>query len=104
MVLNLRTTAVMRVLSWRPRRDPRVTEAVLHAVFTAPGTYAGRARFQPRETSLVDLVLHPLVGHVIELQFVRMAAREEPFGGQALFRRWPGQGPLLPEQDLDFSS
>jgi hypothetical protein len=93
----------MRVLPWRPRRDPRVTEAVLHAIFGAPGTYAGRARFQPRDGTSTDPVLHPLVGHVIELQFVRMAALDERFGGQALFRRWPGQGPLVPEQDLDFT-
>jgi len=93
----------MRVLPWRPRRDPRVAEAVLQALATPPGTYSGRARFQPRSTSIVDPALEPLVGNVIDLQFVRMAALDEPFGGQALFRRWPGQGPLLPEQDLDFA-
>jgi hypothetical protein len=93
----------MRVLPWRPRRDPRVTEAVFHAIFGKPGTYAGRARFQPRNTAGTDPALNPLVGHVIELQFVRMAALEEQYGGQALFRRWPGQGPLVAEQDLDFS-
>ncbi len=94
----------MRVLPWRPRRDPRVTEAVLQALATAPGTYSGRARFKPRDMSDVEPGLQPLVGHVIDLQFVRVAALDEPYGGQALFRRWPGQGPLVPEQDLDFSA
>jgi hypothetical protein len=94
----------MRVLPWRPRRDPRVTELVLHAMFGKPGAYAGHARFQPRDTDSTDPALHPLVGHVIELQFVRMASLDERFGGQALFRRWPGQGPLVPEQDLDFGA
>ena len=93
----------MRVLPWRPRRDPRVTERVLHAIFAKPGGYAGTARFQPRDTVGTDPALHPLVGQVIELQYVRMASLDERFGGQALFRRWPGQGPLVPEQDLDFT-
>jgi len=92
----------MRVLPWRPRRDPRVAEVVLQSLTAAPGSYSGRARFTPR-TESVDLGLQPLIGHVIDLQFVRMAGLDEPFGGQALFRRWPGQGPLLAEQDLDFS-
>ena len=94
----------MRVLPWRPRRDPRVTELVLHAMFGKPGAYAGHARFQPRDSASTDPALHPLVGLVIELQFVRMASLDERFGGQALFRRWPGQGPLVPEQDLDFGA
>jgi len=93
----------MRVLPWRPRRDPRVTEAVLQALATPPGTYSGRAKFRPRDADAVDPALRPLVDIVIDLQFVRMAALDEPFGGQALFRRWPGQGPLLAEQDLDFA-
>lgn len=103
VVPDLPATAAMRVLPFRPRRDPRVTEAILHAMFGTPGTYAGRARFQPKDTATADPALHPLVGHVIELQYVRLAALGEPFSGQALFRRWPGQGPLVPEQDLDFS-
>jgi len=93
----------MRVLQWRPRRDPRVTETVLQAMASAPGSYSGRARLRPRGDD-VDPGLQPLVGSVIDLQFVRIAGLDEPFGGQALFRRWPGQGPLLPEQDLDFSA
>ena len=77
---------------------------MIQSLATAPGSYSGRARFRPRDASVVDPGLQPLVGDVIDLQFVRIAALDEPFGGQALFRRWPGQGPLLPEQDLDFSS
>jgi len=93
----------MRVLPWRPRRDPRVTEVVLQSLAATPGSYSGRARFKPRSESLIDLGLRPLIGHVIDLQFVRVASLDEPYGGQALFRRWPGQGPLVAEQDLDFS-
>jgi len=93
----------MRVLPWCPRRDPRVAE-VLQSSAMPPGTYAGRARFQPRNASYLDAALRAVIGAVIDLQFVRMAKLDEPFGGQALFRRWPGQGPILPEQDLDFSS
>ena len=103
MVLGLPPQRHMRVLPWRPRRDPRVTEVVLQSLAAAPGSYSGRARFKPRSEPLVDLGLRPLIGHVIDLQFVRIAGLEEPFGGQALFRRWPGQGPLVAEQDLDFS-
>jgi hypothetical protein len=81
-----------------------VTEVVLQSLGTAPGSYSGRARFRPRNASAVDVGLQPLIGNVIDLQFVRVAGLDEPYGGQALFRRWPGQGPLLPEQDLDFSA
>ena len=104
MVLNLPTGRGMRVLPWRPRRDPRVAEVVLQSLTMPPGTYAGRARFQPRNLSTLTAALRDTVGAMIDLQFVRVAALDEPYGGQALFRRWPGQGPLLAEQDLDFSS
>jgi len=43
-----------------------------------------------------------MVGQIIDLEFVRTSAEDEAFAGQALFRQWPGRGPLIPEQDLDF--
>jgi len=91
----------MSILHWEPRKA-RSSAGVLRV----PGMYAGRARFKPRNGSLLPDVLTRSTGRVFEFGFAGIAANDHPFAGQALYLEWRTddnfEGFLIPEQDLEF--
>jgi hypothetical protein len=96
-----------RVLPWRPRARSIVkAESGLDIRFPAAGEYAGRARYLPREPSLLVPELEAAVGRVLELRFAGLCSSAGPWNGQSLYEPHPGQGissgVRLPEQDLQF--
>jgi hypothetical protein len=92
----------MSILLWHPAK-PRVSNP---ASALRPGTYAGRARFRPRDVRKLPDALKGAVGRVVEIGFAGMAGADHPFTGQALYLEWCRDdaldGFLIPEQDLEF--
>jgi len=94
----------MSILQWQPEKR-RTSNKTTPAV-RVPGSYAGRARFRPRNIGRLPDVLTRAVGRVVEFGFAGMAALDHPFAGQALYLEWRRDdtldGFLIPEQDLEF--
>jgi hypothetical protein len=80
--------------------------AVAPISWLAPGEYAGRARYSPCDRTRITPELRRAIGQVVEVRFARMAARGEPFYGQALYVEWRHDkflgGCAIPSQDLEF--
>ena len=96
----------MAVLAWRPRTARLVHHQTPAASFRLAGSYAGRARFRPRDRDRLPEDLRRAVGRVVEFGFAGVAPRDEPFGGQSLYLEWCSDdvfgGFVIPEQDLEF--
>ncbi len=93
----------VRVLQWRPRS---ATGHLPASSARVPGTYAGRARFRPRNPEYLPIYLKPAIGRVVEVGYFGIAGPKDRFAGQALYLEWRTDevfdGCLIPEQDLQF--
>jgi len=80
--------------------------AVAPISWLAPGEYAGRARYSPCDRTRVAPELRRAIGQVVEVRFTGIAARGQPFSGQALYVEWRHDkflgGCSIPSQDLEF--
>jgi hypothetical protein len=103
--IRLALIHTMSVLPWR-RTGTGIPGS--SAERRAPGAYAGRARFRPREVQKLPAVLRAAVGAVVEFGFAGEAGAGQRFAGQTLYLEWCKDavlhGFLIPEQDLEFLS
>ena len=85
---------------------PRISSP--DSALRVPGTYAGWARFRPRDVRTLPDTLRDAAGKVVEVGFAGMALTGQPFAGQALYLEWRKDdtfdGFLIPEQDLEFQN
>jgi hypothetical protein len=98
----LRYGCPVTILAWRARDSQRrlATQA------RRPGSYAGRARFQPLYPELLPTILQQAIGKIVEVGFARVASDDDAFPGQELYLEWCRDdvfdGFEIPARDLDF--
>lgn len=105
MASELRLTAIVKVLQWRPRQSHAGHGPAPKIRFPSIGEYAGRARYLPGDISQLGAHQRTAAGHIVEVCFMGMAP-PGPWAGQCVYQEVRGLdllGPvLIPEADLDF--